>query len=272
MREPEVVSPARVERLLELASVYNVPLTITAEANDMTYRYKSRMLEMRKISSVRQLVIDHPVTDGPAIALTPGTPITVFFALNNDRFFFESKILRKSTFTLAGKRSVAAFEITYPNLLKNGQRRMFFRVSVPQGKPICVECGVIGNKKEWLAQEPGAWNFPTHIEFEGRIVNISVGGVLLAVKNSGGPAPVVGTKMGMRFALKSDETPIVLKGIVRRIEDRPSGEENRFGIEFIDIGEKFEYKLAINRLYRYVAERQREILASGPRRRESRHG
>jgi len=261
----DLVSPTRIERLLELACVYNVPLTVTAEADDMVYRYKSRMFEMRRTPSTRRLVIDHPVTDGPAIALTPNIKISVFFALNNDRYFFESSIIHKMMFTLASKRTVSAFEITYPNILKNGQRRMFFRVPVPQGKPISVECGVIGDKKNWFIQEPGAWNFPSQIRFEGEILNISVGGMLLAINKGDAHALVVGTKLGMWFALQPEESPLVLKGIIRRIEERSSAEADALGIEFIDISEKFEYKLAINRLYRYVADRQRDIAASGAR-------
>jgi c-di-GMP-binding flagellar brake protein YcgR len=271
VREPELVSPTRIDRLLELASVYNVPLTITVDSDDMTYRYKSRMFEVRRIGSTRRLVIDHPVTDGPAIALVPHTPITAFFALDHERFFFDAEIIHKITFTLSSKRNVSAFEISYPNVLKAGQRRMFFRVPVPLGRPISVECGVIGERTDWLVQEPGTWNFPTHVHFEGRILNISVGGMLLAINHSLSHLPV-GTKLGMRFSLSPDENPLSLKGIIRRIEQRTLKQEDAIGIEFIDCAEKFEYKLAINRLYRYVAERQREILATGARDQKQSHG
>jgi c-di-GMP-binding flagellar brake protein YcgR len=268
VKESELVSLTQIERLLELACVYNVPLTVTAESDEMTYRYKSRMFEIERTQSTPRLVIDHPVTDGPAIALVPNTRINVFFALDNDHFCFESRIFRKVSFTLANKRVVSAYEITYPNVLKSGQRRLFYRVPVPQGKPISVECGVIGERTDWFAQEPGTWNFPTQMGFEGRILNVSVGGMLLGVKKSGAFMPMIGTKLGMRFALKSDESSLSMKGIVRRVEERPSGEETALGIEFIDIGDKFEYKLAINRLYRYVADRQREVLAIGLRKLE----
>jgi hypothetical protein len=98
--------------------------------------------------------------------------------------------------------------------------------------------------------------------FEGRILNVSVGGMLLAIKKTFSAIMVVGARLVVRFAVKPDESPLVLKGIIRRIEER-GPEEDGLGIEFIDTAEKFEYKLAINRLYRYVAERQREVLAAG---------
>lgn len=263
MEESEVVSPSRIERLLELACVYNIPLSITTESRDRMYRYKSRMLEMNKAPGARSLIIDHPVTDGPAIALKPETVITVFFALDRERFIFETQVLRKTTFALASRRKISVLEIAYPNVLYSGERRMYYRVPVPMGKPISVECGVIGDVGDWLVQEPGTWNFPSHIRFDGRILNLSVGGMVLAVKEGGSSTARMGTKLGLRFSLAHDETPISLKGIIRRMGRKASTGEETVAIEFIDIAEKFDYKLAINRLYRYVAERQREIIKSG---------
>ncbi|RJP71561.1 MAG: hypothetical protein C4532_07315 [Candidatus Abyssobacteria bacterium SURF_17] len=263
MEEPEVVSPSRIERLLDLASVYNVPLSITAESRDKLYRYKSRMLDFRKAPGSNTLIIDHPVTDGPAIALVPDTRITVYFALDRKRFLFESTVVRKVSFTLASRRKISALEIAYPNALASGQRRSYYRVSVPSGKLVSVECGVVSGRTDWFVQEPGTWNFPSRVQFEGRIVNVSVGGILLAVKDAARGVATVGTKLGLWFSLAPNETPVVLKGIVRRVDRASSGEEDTVAIEFIDTAEKFEYKLAINRLFRYVAERQREIIKTG---------
>lgn len=255
--QSEFVSTSRIERLLELACAYNVPLLITIESRDAIFRYKSRMLEMQKAVDGDSLIIDIPMTDGPAIALKPGVNVNVFFALNEKRYLFESVVLRKATLTLASKRKTPAIEISYPNILRIADRRQHVRVSIPLGRPISVQCGVVGDKADWLAQEPGTWNFPSRLRFEGRIVNVSVGGMLLATTGKTGAAARVGVKLGMRFALAPNESPIALKGIIRRVEQGDSAGETRIGIEFIDTNEKFDYKLAINRLYRYVAERQK---------------
>lgn len=265
--ETQLVSPARVERLLELACVYNVPLTVTAETIDNIYRYKSRMFELKKTPDGNCLVIDHPVTDGiETIALTPKVPITIFFALDKERFFFETRMIRKVTFTLEGPRKTTALEVIYPNVLKSGQRRMFYRVTPPLGNPISVKCGVLDDRIDWLAQEPGTWNFPSHLRFEGHVVNISVGGLLLAVEKGSKVNVQVGTRLGIRLSLAVDETPLMLKAIIRRMEGKDADGKERVAMEFIDTSEKFEYKLAINRLYRYVTECQKEIIKSGVKR------
>jgi c-di-GMP-binding flagellar brake protein YcgR len=263
MTEQDVVSPSRIERVLELACAYNVPLSLVTESGGTVYRYKSRMLDMKKPPSVSSLVIDYPVTDGPAIALKPRIEITLYLALDQERFAFESKVLRKTTFTLESRRSISALEIAYPHVLRSDQRRAYYRVPVPVGKPIAVKCAVVDDAGESFTPEPGAWNFPPDKQFQGTIMNLSVGGMLVALTEAVRSLVDVETRIGVRLLLAHDETPLVLKGIVRRIETGHAPDEFRVGVEFIDTEEAFECKLAINRLYRYVAERQREIIKSG---------
>jgi len=263
MDELEILSPSRIESVLELACAYNAPLTVTIETESEVCRYKSRMLEMKKKNSHRSLVIDHPVTDGPAVALKQGTPLTLFFAMDEGRFVLETTILRKTTFTLENRRKISAFEITYPNSLKKGQRRTYFRVPVHIDKPILVEGFAIEDDTNLFNHAAGTWNFPAENQIEGHAVNISVGGILLALDTKPVDPPDVGTQFMLRFSMTTHETPLVLKAIVRRIEEETSSKKKRIGYEFKDSETKFEYKLAINRLYKFVAERQREIIKSG---------
>jgi len=261
MQDLKVLSPSRIERLLELACAYNVPLVISTESKGETYQYKSRMLDIRRKPSANTLIIDHPVTSGPAIALKPDTLISVFFALERDRYLFESSVCGKTSFALSSRKEISVLEITYPNMLSSGDRRSYYRVPAPATKPISVDCGLVSGTADWYIQEPGSWNFPSHVQLQGHIIDISVGGMLLMVEQSDVRIPAVGTRLGLRFSLAPDETPVTLKGVVKRIEQKAT--DRRIGIQFIDTDEKFEYKLSINRLYRYVADRQRDIIKSG---------
>ena len=92
--------------------------------------------------------------------------------------------------------------------------------------------------------------------------NIGVGGMLLAFLKGDAGRASVGDRLALKFSLGKDETSLELDGVIRRIEKKASTEEVSVGVEFVDTGEAFEYKLAINRLYKYVAERRKEILKS----------
>lgn len=261
MEDPALVSPSRIERLLELACAYNSPTSIHAESGDDVYRYKSRLLDMRKTPESKTLVIDQPVTDGPAIALRPNIEITLFFAIDQGRYAFDSVVLRKTDYELGNRRKVSALEIAYPNVMKSGQRRAYFRVPVPVRTPITVDCFVIEETAKPKEEEERAG--ASRARLKARTIDISAGGMLLAFEEGDTHLADVGAKLALRFSLASDETPLKINGVIRRIERKSATEQLRAAIEFVDIDEEFEYKLAINRLYRYVAERQRNILQSG---------
>ena len=263
MEDQALASPSRIERTLELACAYNAPLSINAESGDDIYRYKSRMLDMRKARGSRSLVIDQPASEGPAIALRPNIQITLFFAIEQGRYAFDSVVLRKTEFTLGNRRKISALEISYPNVLKSGQRRAYFRVPIPLRAPIDVDCTVIGEVAGKTVENEDAGNALLRPRLRGRTINISVGGMLIVLEEGATDLADVGTKLALQFSLEKNETPIRLSAIIRRLEKKSATDQFRMGIEFVDIDVTFENKLAVNRLYRYVAERQREIIQSG---------
>ena len=223
MEDRALASPSRIERTLELACAYNAPLSIHAESGDDIYRYKSRMLDMRKARGSRSLVIDQP----------------------------------------ASRRKISALEISYPNVLKSGQRRAYFRVPIPLRAPIDVDCTVVGEVAGKAVENEDAGNALLRPRLRGRTINISVGGMLIVLEEGATDLADVGTKLALQFSLEKNETPIRLSAIIRRLEKKSATDQFRMGIEFVDIDVTFENKLAVNRLYRYVAERQREIIQSG---------
>ncbi len=264
MEDPPLTSPSRIERLLELGCAYNAPLSIQAESGDELYRYKSRLLDIRRTGDSKSLIIDQPSSDGPAVALKPNTEMLLFFAVDRSRFAFLSVILGKTDFALGARRRISAVEISYPNALQSGQRRAYFRVPVPLRNPIHVECTVIGDVQRQVPEPEGdaAGALPSP-RLGGRTINISVGGMFILIEEGAEHLADVGTRLALQFSLARNETPLRLNAIIRRIVRKSAAEQLKVGIEFVDTDESFEDKLAINRLYRYVAERQREILQSG---------
>jgi c-di-GMP-binding flagellar brake protein YcgR len=262
MAESDIVSPSRIERLLDLACAYTVPLSVVTEARGEVCRYESRMLEMERDPDAKHLIIDLPITDGPAIALIPDTPITLHLAVGGKRFMFESAVMGKATHEFEGRRKAPALRITYPNVLKSGNQRAFYRVSVPEEGPISVEADIAFDIAGPPDRDNGATRSKPVGGITGTMLNLSVGGALLAVDSLEADIPVEGTDLDLRIVVAEDEAPLKLKGAVRRIEGEQAGENLRLGIEFIETDERFEYKLALNRLYKYIAERHRKLVQS----------
>lgn len=263
MEDPALVTPSRIERLLELACAYNLPLSVHTESGEDVYRYKSRMLDISKTSESRTLIIDQPVPEGPTIALRPNLEIKVFFAVEQGRYAFDGRVLRKTDFELGNRKKITALEITYPNALKSGQRRAYYRVPIPLLMPIEVDCAVLGNAGAETKHDDADTIRNDGNRLNARTINLSVGGMLIEFEEGDIGLVNVGAMLAIQFSVARNETPLKLHAIIRRVEKKSATEQIRAGIEFIDTEETFEYKLAINRLYRYVAERQREILLSG---------
>ena len=258
-----LASPSRIQRLLKLACAYNSPLLIHAESGEEIYRYKSRMLDVKEASRSKSLIIDQPVADGQAAPLRPDTEITLFFAVGQGRYAFDSTVLKRTDFELAERRKVLALEITYPNVLKSGQRRSYYRVPIPIRMPIHVDCLVVANFTYGEEEEESRPKLPPRGHLKARTRDLSVGGMLVALEEGDTHLADVGTKLALEFSLGRNETPIQLNAVVRRLIRKTAREQLRAGIEFVDIDTAFEFKLAVNRLYKYIAERQREILQSG---------
>lgn len=263
MDDPTLASPSRIQSLLELACAYNSPLSLQTESGEEIFRYKSRMLDMKGRPNSRSLIIDQPVADGPAAALRPNAEITLFFAIEQGRYAFDSTILRRTEYELGNRRKILALEIAYPNVLKSGQRRAYYRVPIPLRMPIHVDCVVIGDIAHEETEEDTRRTPLPKGRLTARTIDLSVGGMFIEFEGGDIHLADVGTKLTVKFAVTANETPLRLRAAIKRIIRRSAAEPLRAGIEFIDIDKTFEYKLAMNRLYRYVAERQREILQSG---------
>ncbi len=263
MEDPALASPERIEQLLELACAYNAPLALQAELDEQIYRYKSRMLDVTGEADSKSVIIDQPVSDGPVATLRPGYDITLFFALEQGRYAFDARILKRTEYELGNHKKTQALEIAYPNALKSGQRRSYYRVTVPVRRPIHVDCIVI-SEIDLRADGDGASRASRHKgQMHARSIDVSAGGLLVAFESGDIGLAEVGTRLVLEFTLTPGEAPLKLKAVIRRIMRKSAAEQLRAGLEFIDVDEAVESKLAVNRLYKYVAEIQREILQTG---------
>ncbi len=264
IQDPALTSPSRIERLLELACAYNSPLSIRRESGEDVYRYKSRLLDLKKAPGPLAVVIEQPTPDGPAPSLRPNTEIILFFATEKDRYSFDGRILRKIKYDLGRRRKVSALEITYPNLLRSGQRRSYYRVPVPLLIPIDLDCAFVDEaEREEDNEIVELKELSSQARLKARTINISVGGMLIEFVEGDADRARPGARLAIELSLAQDETSLKLKVVIRRIEKNPTTLQVMAAIEFVETDEAFEHKLAINRLYKYVAERQREILQSG---------
>jgi c-di-GMP-binding flagellar brake protein YcgR len=126
--------------------------------------------------------------------------------------------------------------------------------------PILVDCIVLGGGDHETGEKSSSSASRPEGRMHARSIDLSVGGMLVAFESGDIGLADVGTRLAVNFSIAPGETPLRLKAVIKRVIRKSAAEQLRAGIEFVDLDEAFEYKIAVNRLYRYVAERQREIL------------
>ena len=237
----------------------NENITISlAEDSKKSMVYTSRLFDFNKED--KSIIIDIPVGVGETYEpLVKGDKINVYFQYSGFRFYFHSKILGKVKYELNETTKVAAYKIKFPDKLLDGERRNYFRVPTSHDSSNTVKFIVYPKASDKVLIEP---DHPDSIPkvFEGTIIDISAGGVAIKV-DEGKEDLSVGDKINMKFRLrKEDFDELEISGIIRNERVYFNTDSKVFGVEFIP-ERSVEYKRAINKISRYVIERQRELLS-----------
>ncbi len=219
--------------------------------------YKSRFLGYSKKEKV--IFIDEVTGEGKSYKpLSKNEKIKVFFQYEDFRFLFSSQVVDKTFYAINERLKVPAYKIKFPEYLEDGDRRQFFRVPAPMDKPIRVKFLLYPQGAENPVVDPeDPEGLPK--EFKATAIDISAGGI--AIKPDGKETLEIGDLLEMEFKLfPEDKEEIKLKGIIRNRRRYYETEYNVYGIEFIQ-ERSLAYRRAINKIMRYVFERQREMLA-----------
>ncbi len=237
----------------------NENITISlAETSRKSMVYTSRFFDFYRKDNT--IIIDIPVGVGETYEpLVKGDKINVYFQYSGFRFYFHSKILGKLKYELNKTTKIPAYKIKLPEKLLDGERRNYFRVPTSHGNPIIAKFIVYPKGLDIVIIEP---DHPDSIPkvFEGTIIDISAGGVAIKV-DEGKEELKVGDKIDMKFRLKKEDfDELEISGIIRNERVYYNTDSKVFGVEFIP-ERSVEYKRAINKISRYVIERQRELLS-----------
>jgi c-di-GMP-binding flagellar brake protein YcgR len=258
MKVDVVDDPELVYEKLNMTCSLNAPADIRVFKGKIASTYKSRLYEIRGAGAKRTVAIDIPTQDGHFVTLPRGCQMEVHFAVKSERFVFEAQLLGKSTFKLGEGAKVRVLLIAYPQVLESGQRRAYFRVSPPSSQRIPVRMAVStgGDDDKWVYEDRRR-GIRTHV------MDMCAGGIAVRVPKRASKNMAVGTRLKLAFKLEPDEDEIKLIGTVRNMRDDLAGRAmSILGIEFVNVEESPEAARQVDRIWKYVAEIQRQELAA----------
>jgi c-di-GMP-binding flagellar brake protein YcgR len=250
--------PIKIDFLYLIKAIEeNENITVHFEVEDnKTLVYRSRFFEVSEED--KYIIIDFPSGESEsAKPLVPNDPVFVHFKFAGFRFLFYSKIIEKINYQLNPEKSTRAFKIRLPSKLLDGNRRKYFRVTVPMDQPISLFYRKLSSRdKESPETKQTAVKSKS---FEALMIDISEGGI--AIKSEGRPAISKGDKLSMWFKLAGETNEIKMEAVVRSTRQYGEKEVHLWGVEFVP-KKDINYKRALRRINKYVMSTQRRLLAN----------
>jgi len=245
---------------LDNAAGLNENLTLTVYEKDTSFLYLSRILDVN--FKDKYIIIDEASIETPnAQPISKGEEFEVFFEFKGFRYLFNSEVLEHTKYKI-NNRGIYALKITLPSELKDGERREYFRVGLPMKPQVIVKFNITKRgdtspiMSSVLEHQPEV--------FEGIMVDISGGG--FAIKAAEGSKMLErnlgrGDTINAKFTLKKGYDEMEIYSVLRNKHKYQDTEILIWGFTFVTGNKNKLLKKYINKIMRYVTERQRELMS-----------
>ncbi len=243
-----------VVEVLSGACALNLPLDLRIIGDRSKAEYRSRFLSFGENPKKPVLLVEAPTSKGSVVPLRPDRRVKVVFSYNGRNRSFESHILGRSKFRLSPTVTVPSLELLVPEEISSGEKRSFYRIFVADTPPIELNLGVLTEKKEG----------PRRIRSreKGFLTDLGGGGLGFRIPEGRSLLLGVGTRLSLSFRLPAEEEQIKVLGRICFSLRRPELREVFFGVQFTELDSDVEYKRSVDRILRFVAERQRQSLSN----------
>lgn len=245
---------AEAVEVLSSACALNLPLDMRIIGDRSKTDYRSRFLSFGEDPKKPVLLIEAPTSKGSVVPVRPDRSVKVMFSHNGRSRSFDSHILGRGKFKLSDTVTVPSLELLVPEEISSGEKRSFYRIFVADTPPIELNLGV-------LAEEEGG---PRRIRSreKGLLTDLGGGGLGFRMPEGKSLLLSVGTRLSLSFRLPADDAEIKLLGRICFSLRRPELREVFFGVQFTELDFDVEYKRSVDRILRFVAERQRQDLSN----------
>ncbi len=237
-----------VRELLEAACARNLSAELHYEEDD-----ELRRARMRLLSIVNETIhVDKPLSIGKPFTLRPRQRITVYFVYESNSYAFKSQIIGPIIVTdLNECKRVRGAVLRMPKSIAEEQRRHDFRLSLSKEEIVATFHSLDPHHTDRAPIDA--------MRCEGRIINLSGGGLALMMKTVPGRKFRINDQFCIAFDLPQVAArialPVELRG-VRRIHD---GVNTILGFQFA--GKHLpENRSLVQQIRKYIADEQRSQL------------
>jgi len=189
-----------------------------------------------------------------AVGQTVGVSFKYGYGQDYDRFIFDTRVVQVEK--TQDSEMLGVIRLLIPEQIEVIQRRNFARVPVPKGMNVDVELwqkeSVNKSIDPVLNGQGGNLSADVCQGYIGTLIDISAGGLQVAIDYAQGPVLEEGRCMGLKFAPLPDETPLVFNAYIRSVLPSASGKSVCIGLEMVGLEASPEGRLILQRLCNVV--------------------
>ncbi|MFC1676593.1 PilZ domain-containing protein [Planctomycetota bacterium] len=243
MNEVIMLHGVRSRRVLEAAVSKNIPLVISCPSLDSWTIKRAMITELRadtfdiKITPRKRSQLDD-ISVGQSLGIT----IRYKYDAGYDHFVFDTTVtaLKSSSESIDSSRIV----LTVPDEIEMLQKRSYRRVKAPASEEINVE----------LLDRSTVNTWPEYLD--ARLVDISAGGLQVAVESSHNDFFTKGQTLGLKFTPLPHETPLMFNAQVRTALPTADDSNVTIGLEILGLEASCEGRMVLQRLCSIVEQYQ----------------
>ena len=247
MTVQERVSPEQMREILELAALRSTPAALTCRLRDTWQTYRSRFVGLRHGQMWLEYGRGAP-EQIPAVH-EAGQRIGVAFKWRHHKYVFSAMVGEVADFQHSPQVRLKALRIAWPTEMHQLQRRVFFRVDVPDGRLMHAHFWEGG-----LSAEPTG-QLRDKLVYCGQVVDLSAGGFRVRLLAGGDPGFQVGAVIGVELKTDSGGEAIKLDAQFRHTQADEFGVT--LGLQIMGLTETSRGRKTLERIGRIMREFQR---------------
>ncbi|MFW6153995.1 MAG: PilZ domain-containing protein [Planctomycetota bacterium] len=240
----------RIRDILEISALRNTPLALTCRVDRTWQTFRSRFLGLRE----GKLWIEYPQApagdERSAPTLATDQKVGIAFKQRHHKYVFTTGVAQVAACRLTPETTVRALRLTWPQRMRQLQRRVFHRVEVPQDRRVFVDLWEGG-----VEQEPPV-ALRDKLLLHGHLVDLSIGGFQLRLLGDADPRFRVGTPLGAALLNADGAKPIKLDCQFRHTNADEFS--TTLGVQIVGLNETAAGRKTLERLGRVIRGFQRD--------------
>ena len=236
MKKSQILKGKKIEKTLELVVARRAAATMTHIAAG---KWKTTNVTFTAGSGEAiHITIDNKKSQGP-INMQVDQPVGISFEHESERYIFETMVVGFEP--AVNQNQNGEILLVIPEKMEKMGRRAYLRQDVPGNLNVKILFWHRGYNDD-------STEVPLENYWQGRLINLSAGGVQLAIALDQAPNFKIDQTVGLQFTPMPYEKPIILEGQVKHLRKIEDGRELMLGVHALGLEANAQGRIILHRI------------------------